>query len=753
MRRALQFNACYTSCLKLCFPKRFVLLFTVIIGLFSCTNRQVPIQNYAVDTNGQVRITVNSDSNTYYILRVRHHPDSVFRTVASITPGKEGTTTLTEPLAAYPVDHYEVLECPVLRPQDSDGDGLNDLEEYRMRPLQSPLNAAKPLDPRHAFLALPTRSTFDSLCTTGKGTQGADASAHLKFLILDFYSDHPRIYFLNSATYKLHLEFTDYLGVKLLEPDVIKGQLVRNSSAGQPDTYAFSYANNEGQAFGIVQRTQELLAANMPFLTNNLLYLVTRNNEAFYFKTSSMYRNSRVRVVLESCWYAGINYHGIHPGEGYGVLRSLSPGKLPGPRDIVLADIPPGSLPRVAGIISSAMQSPLSHLSIRAVHDNIPFAFVRNAPAVNAISQLCNHYVYFKADQNSYQIREATLAEVNAWFEKSRPHRTQHPRLNLSYRSILPLDAINFNMYDGFGAKTANLAAMRTFGFSKGTVPDGYGIPFYFYNAFMLYNNFFAQVRRMLNDKHFSTDRSFRSAQLKKLRAAIRAAKMPTWMLDELAKLQRAFPNGTAIRCRSSTNNEDLPGFSGAGLYDSKTHHPNEGHLSKTIRQVYASLWNLRAFEEREFYRVDHFTTAMGVLCHSNFEQEKVNGVAISADPVYQTDSTFYINSQFGERLVTQADNMLPEEVLLHQPSQAERENGNLYTVIQRSQAATSDSLLLNVQQLKQLRDDLTVIHNRFSVLYRATGNPTFAMDIEFKIDRHGKLVVKQARPWVAYRP
>ena len=27
-----------------------------------------------------------------------------------------------------------------------------------------------------------------------------------------------------------------------------------------------------------------------------------------------------------------------------------------------------------------------------------------------------------------------------------------------------------------------------------------------------------------------------------------------------------AFPVGTAVRCRSSTNNEDLPGFSGAGL-------------------------------------------------------------------------------------------------------------------------------------------------------------------------------------------
>ena len=66
----------------------------------------------------------------------------------------------------------------------------------------------------------------------------------------------------------------------------------------------------------------------------------------------------------------------------------------------------------------------------------------------------------------------------------------------------------------------------------------------------------------------------------------------------------------------------NLRGFSGAGLYDSFTHHPDEGHLSKSIKQVFASLWNFRAFEARDFYRIDHLTTAMGVLVHPNFGDE-----------------------------------------------------------------------------------------------------------------------------------
>ena len=43
-------------------------------------------------------------------------------------------------------------------------------------------------------------------------------------------------------------------------------------------------------------------------------------------------------------------------------------------------------------------------------------------------------------------------------------------------------------------------------------------------------------------------------------------------------------------RCRSSTNNEDLVGFNGAGLYDSFTHRPDEGlAVIRKISQMHPS--------------------------------------------------------------------------------------------------------------------------------------------------------------------
>ena len=346
---------------------------------------------------------------------------------------------------------------------------------------------------------------------------------------------------------------------------------------------------------------------------------------------------------------------------------------------------------------------------------------------------------------DGFSIREATKAEVDKHFENLRPSEPQTPKRDLAAKEILPLDQIEFAHSTRFGTKASNLATMHTFEFPEGTIPEGHAVPFYFYDEFMKHNGFYKTVDEMLADSELMADRKKLDKALGKLRKKIEKGKMPEWMLSSIAKAHGSFPEGTSVRCRSSTNNEDLPGFSGAGLYDSVTHKSDEGHLSESIKQVYASLWNFRAFEEREFYRVDHKLTAMGVLLHPNFSDEKANGVAVTDDILYEQQGYYYINTRLGEDLVTNPDaETSPEETLL---GWYDRDG---HQIVRRSEQIDRSKSLLTDEHLASMRKYLARIHARFAKLYtRDKEDMKFAMEIEFKITKDNKLVIKQARPWV----
>ncbi len=432
---------------------------------------------------------------------------------------------------------------------------------------------------------------------------------------------------------------------------------------------------------------------------------------------------------------------------GYGFLRVLDGGERPTFRDVAILRRLPNELSAVAGVITLERQTPLSHVNLRAVQDGVPNAWIGTALDDPAIAGLIGKYVRFEVTADpggTYSIAETTAEQVASHHEGRRPAASQTPVRDLSVTDYKDLDDIGFGDADAFGVKATNMAVLRTLGLADVEVPDGYALPLHFYDAFMQHNGFYDDIDAMLADAGFRASIATRDAELKKLRRRIENGAVPAWMDTSLAALHGRFPTGTAVRCRSSSNNEDLPGFSGAGLYDSYTHHPTEGDLSKSVQQVFASLWNLRAFEEREFHRVDHAAAAMGVLLHPNFSDEQANGVAVSDDPIYGAADAYYVNAQVGEELVTNpSSRAVPEELLLG--------DGEDYavSVVSRSNLVADDARVLSAAHIATLHAALGSIHTRFETLYGIAEDAEFSMEIEFKVTAANQLAIKQARPWV----
>ncbi len=717
--------------------------------------QEVPILNYSVDVNDRVSIEVSSSTDKYYVLNTRFNESEDFNFVSSIHLGEEGTTILREPLGSYPLEHYQVLEYPIDNPVDTDGDGVNDIEEYLGMPVLGPLNAAAPILEDNGSVAISSLEGFEELSVLGAGIPWADflnGKLFVKFVIDDFTTESPKFYFINSKQYAVHSLFMSDHDIDNFG-DVVKGEIIYHPNLlnlhGEVGLFTFNYSIGEGKEFEIVRRTCEIMAANMPFLENNLSYYITEMSLEQFEEDEELFISSRVNFVFEEEILGNLGYLALNSAEGYGRLRVMDLNETPGARDIVLYDALPNTLPRVGGIISSFFQTPLSHVNLRAIQDRVPNAFIRNPLNIPLIENLVGENIYFKVEPDGFEIREATQMEVDAWFDALRPKEEQFPPLDLSYTDIMDLDDIRFDMADGFGAKCANLATMRGFGFEETVIPDGYGVPFYFYQEFMEYNGLHEAAEQMIAEEDFQASLELREERLSDFRKRIRDAEMPDWMLEDLAEMHALFPEGTSVRCRSSTNNEDLPGFSGAGLYTSKTQHPDEGHISKSIKQVYAGMWNLRAFEERDFYRINHRLASMGVLCHPNFEDEISNGVAISLDPIYQIENAFYINTQVGEDLVTNPEEFsIPEEMLVAQ------DEGDLQDLtIVRQSNLTDMAPILNLFNLLDLISYLHIIHEEFKALYQVdpADEARFAMDIEFKERADGTLAIKQARPWAGF--
>jgi hypothetical protein len=722
------------------------------------------------DANGRFGLQGVAVPGFYYRLWRASTPGGPARCVG-LHPGGPDRWEFRDPLPMTRQGYYRVEAVPLTAPMDTDADGLDDMVEWRRTPVWSPLNPGVPVDLEDGAVFIPDRATFELLAHRDD-FPGAVGVREVKFLLSGVDGPRPTLHFLNTRTRRYHYDFAHSVlgfardlsywdGLVLFNEiayftntrrQFVAGSFVHHPhyvAAGRaPGLYTVEFWPADPVAEQYVRQAVELVAASAPFVEGNLAYhAASETQRTLQDIEREAYEASPVPTVATEQLFSDVSYTVLNPGIAFGRLRLVQGTEVLSARDIPIFRTLPNDLTRVAGVISATPQTPLSHVNLKARQNDIPNCYVRDAENDPALMPLLGKNVRLEARSDGLLLREATAAEVDAHLEDLRPPFTQSPVRDLTRREIQRTSSIAFADARAFGAKAANLSEMARW-MPVDSVPAGFAVPFAFYEEFIRYNSLEVSAEIMLNDEGFRTDPARRERMLRDYRRLIRQGNVPPWMYQALDAVTAAYPANTSLRCRSSSNGEDLIGFNGAGLYDSYTHRPpDEGHLVNTIKQVWASLWNYRAFEEREFNRVDHRVVAMGVLIHPNFDDEEVNGVAVSRNIFDPNWRGVYVNSQLGESLVTNpSPDAVPEEMLVAALLGADR-----YEIqyIRFSSLVPRGTTLLTRDQSFLLADRLRQIEQRFRPLYGKTSDPDFAMEVEFKITQDDRLVIKQARPWV----
>jgi hypothetical protein len=392
---------------------------------------------------------------------------------------------------------------------------------------------------------------------------------------------------------------------------------------------------------------------------------------------------------------------------------------------------------------------------------------LRGAVSNAKLRALEGKWVKLSVGPFEWTVSEASQSEADKWWDENRPAEVGVPNMDTAttelrdIEDILDIKGLGLGpalkkAIPAFGGKASHFAAFPHMDSTKLVHEPAFGIPVHYYWQHMQRHGLNDSVDKWLDDSAFRADPALRDSRLKVLRKLIKTSPIDPdfWkLLNE--KLDGKFPGIERIRFRSSTNAEDLDGFTGAGLYNSNSggRTDPDDPISEALTGVWASVWYFRAFEERSYRNIDHKKVGMAVLVHVAHPDEEANGVAITANPFdpAMIEPGFYVNVQLGEESVVQPPAGVTTDQFIYHYDMP----GQPIVFMANSSLTPKGTPVLTAEQTHALGTALKEIHRFFQPLYGSTPGKWWAMDTEFKLDQlvddpSGKpvIIMKQARPY-----
>ena len=460
--------------------------------------------------------------------------------------------------------------------------------------------------------------------------------------------------------------------------------------------------------------------------------------------------------------YLDLSYQSLNPAVGFGTLKFVPAHDLEeaelGPNVIVVTDDVPNGTAFMGGLITEAFQTPLAHVNVLARGRGTPNMSLRGARQDPRLESLFGKLVRLEVKPADFEIREASAAEADAYWQNRMPSGERlKPVADLSVRGVVSLDEVDYSSILSVGSKASGIAELYRVrdlpGYCPGSTlplfvpPGAFAIPFAHYADHFRDSGAEALLAELEADADFRADPQAHVAGLERVRQLILEYPVDRELLRQVSDLVEARFGSLKVRFRSSSNTEDLTTFNGAGLHTSTSADidGSSATVEDALRTVWSSLWNTRAYDEREFGHVEQSLAMMAALVHQAW-QEAAQGVAISRNALHATrDSQYYINAQIGEASVTNpAPGVTSDEIVYTAPPYAPKAEYQARSSLSRGAA------VLTFEEIKRLGCALDAIHRHFEPLLDPSHeNRLFAMQIEWKlIGPEHRLLVKQARPY-----
>jgi len=597
--------------------------------------------------------------------------------------------------------------------------------------------------------AIPDEKTWTSLAARPQSAAAARTEV-VKF-ILDL--DDRRLWFPNTNRYPIHYYFVrDHIP---RSADETRDHEAFNRIQYRDDSRRFEmgsvvhYLDSDEWTLEIV--SGDTLDGERILKLYESVRAVLWTGDRLRFRPTSALHETNIAPVREKLptvtadqVFAGIRYQPLTTGVTYGFLRlvkgALDPATVRADQILVLEHLP-DEIPVSAGVISRELQAPLGHIAILCATRGTPNIAVRDAFEREDFASLDGRLVALDVNMQDFSLRAATREQAEKAWKKRRPKRPQVPALDSLERRLVDVSQLELGDTRFAGAKAAQLGEVMQIGGLE--TPGGFVIPLSYYLDHALAVGVPDDLAAQLADPGFAEDTARRARWLESVRNSIQKHAVDPVLIRRVRERIQQIAPGSRWILRSSTNAEDLAGFTGAGLYRSVRIKAgaDDAQIAAAIAEVWASVWLQGAFEERAWYRVEHSAVGMAILVQPYVDGAIANGVAITANPFTEQRPGFFINAQTLAGSVTGAGgNEVPEQHLIY-----------TYTGVFESELLTHSSrmagaTLLSDADLRALGDALGRLHEHFMRVWSRRAN---AVDVEFLFagnDRH--VVILQARPY-----